>query len=57
MQAHCGIAGEFVEGGQLYVMTAVPEPSSYVLMAGGRWPVAGGLGLLGLLARRRRAER
>ena len=45
MQAHCGIAGEFVEGGQLYVMTAVPEPSSYVLMAGGRWP--GPVGLAG----------
>lgn len=46
MQAHYGISGELVEGGQLYVM-AVPEPETYALMGAG-------LGLLGVVARRRR---
>lgn len=47
MQAHYGIAGELVEGGQLYLITQVPEPGTYGLMAGG-------LGVVGWLARRRR---
>ncbi|RTL23703.1 MAG: DUF839 domain-containing protein [Burkholderiales bacterium] len=53
MQAHNGITGELVEGGQLYLVSydaaaAVPEPSTYALMFGG-------LGLMGWLARRRKA--
>jgi len=46
MQAHYGIAGELVEGGQLYV-TAVPEPSTYAMMLAG-------IGLFAGVARRRR---
>lgn len=51
MQAHYGIAGELVEGGQLYVFSTdiapVPEPSTYALMFGG-------LGLVAWMARRRK---
>jgi Bacterial protein of unknown function (DUF839)/PEP-CTERM motif len=50
MQAHYGIAGELVEGGQMYLITQVPEPQTYALMLGG-------LGLVGFLARRRGAVR
>jgi hypothetical protein len=36
MQAHDTITGEFVEGGQLWVLSSpVPEPASLALMAGG----------------------
>jgi secreted PhoX family phosphatase len=49
MQAHYGIAGELVEGGQMYVLTQVPEPETYALMLGG-------LGMVGFLARRRRLQ-
>jgi hypothetical protein len=49
MQAHYGIAGELVEGGQLYILTQVPEPESYALMLGG-------LGALAFVARRRRPQ-
>lgn len=48
-QAHYGIAGELVEGGQLYMITAVPEPSEYALMLAG-------LGLVGFMARRRKSK-
>lgn len=48
-QAHYSIAGELVEGGQLQVIAApVPEASSYAFMALG-------MGLVGLLARRKKA--
>jgi hypothetical protein len=48
MQAHYGIAGQFVEGGQLYMISApVPEPETYAMLLGG-------LGLLGFAARRNR---
>jgi hypothetical protein len=50
VQAHNLIAGELVEGGQLLLMAeprVVPEPSTYPLLGVG-------LGLLGLVARRRR---
>ena len=50
MQAHYGIAGELVEGGQMYILTQVPEPATYALMLGG-------LGLVAFLARRRRPQR
>ncbi len=50
MQAHYGIAGELVEGGQMYLTTQVPEPQTYALMLGG-------LGWVGFLARRRRFAR
>ena len=46
MQAHYGIAGELVQGGQLYV-AAVPEPESYAMLLAG-------LGLIGFAARRRK---
>jgi hypothetical protein len=49
-QAHYGIPGELVEGGQLYVVSMpVPEPESYAMFLAG-------LGLLGLAARRRNAK-
>lgn len=45
-QAHYGIAGELVQGGQLYLVSApVPEPETYAMLLGG-------LGLLGFAARR-----
>ena len=49
-QAHYGIAGELVEGGQLYAVSMpVPEPETYAMFLAG-------LGLLGLAARRRNAK-
>ncbi len=49
-QAHYGIAGELVEGGQVYVMTApVPEPETFAMMGLG-------LGLVGFMARRRKQK-
>ena len=48
MQAHYANGTELVEGGQLYI-TAVPEPETYALMLSG-------LGLVGFIARRRRAR-
>jgi hypothetical protein len=50
MQAHYGIAGELVEGGQLYMLTQVPEPETYALMLGG-------LGMIAFVAIRRRQPR
>jgi hypothetical protein len=35
MQAHYGISGELVEGGQLYVATVVPEPTTAISLIGG----------------------
>lgn len=49
MQAHYGISGELVEGGQMYILTQVPEPETYALMLGG-------LGMIGFMARRRRQQ-
>ena len=49
MQAHYGISGELVEGGQMYILTQVPEPETYALMLGG-------LGMMGFMARRRRRQ-
>jgi Bacterial protein of unknown function (DUF839)/PEP-CTERM motif len=49
MQAHYGIAGELVEGGQMYLISQVPEPETYALMLGG-------LGLVAFMARRRVAK-
>lgn len=51
MQAHYGIAGELVQGGQLYMVSMpVPEPESYAMFLAG-------LGLMGVVARRRKAAR
>lgn len=48
MQAHYGISGELVQGGQLYVVAApVPEADTYAFMLLG-------MGLVGLLTRRRK---
>lgn len=50
-QAHYGIPGELVEGGQLYVMSApVPEADTYAMMLAG-------LGLVGFAVARRRQAR
>lgn len=52
MQAHYGITGTdgLVQGGQLYMVSMpVPEPESYAMFMAG-------LGLLGLVARRRNAK-
>lgn len=50
-QAHYGISGELVEGGQLYMVSMpVPEPESYAMFLAG-------LGLMGVVARRRKAAR
>lgn len=50
VQAHYGIAGELVEGGQLLLMARpVPEPSTYAMLAVG-------LGAIGFMARRRRSK-
>jgi hypothetical protein len=49
MQAHYGIAGELVEGGQLYLVSQtapVPEADSYAMLLAG-------LGLMGAVNRRR----
>jgi hypothetical protein len=46
-QAHYGLSGELVEGGQLY-LAAVPEPESYAMLLAG-------LGLIGFAARRRKS--
>lgn len=48
MQAHYPIAGELVEGGQLYI-AAVPEPETFALMLSG-------LGLIGAFRRRARSR-
>jgi hypothetical protein len=48
MQAHYGLGGELVEGGQLYVVAVVPEPSTALSLLGG-------LGMLLGLRRRRSA--
>ncbi len=49
-QAHYSIAGEFVQGGQLQLISApVPEPETYAMLLGG-------LGLLGFAARRKNAK-
>ena len=47
MQAHYSLGGELVEGGQLYVVTVVPEPTTAISLLGG-------IGML-LGFRRRRA--
>lgn len=48
-QAHYGIAGELVEGGQMYVVSApVPEAETYAMMLSG-------LGLVGFAAARRKS--
>ena len=50
MQAHYAIAGELVEGGQVYLIsTPVPEPETYAMLIAG-------LGLVGAAARRRKQK-
>jgi Bacterial protein of unknown function (DUF839)/PEP-CTERM motif len=50
MQAHYGIAGELVEGGQVYAISApVPEPETYAMLIAG-------LGLVGAAAKRRKQK-
>ena len=50
MQAHYGIPGELVEGGQLYLVAApVPEPETYAMLIAG-------LGLVGAAAKRRKQK-
>lgn len=49
-QAHYGIGGELVEGGQLYMVSApVPEPETYAMLLAG-------LGMLGFAARRKASK-
>jgi len=45
-QAHYAISGELVEGGQLYLVSSVPEPESYAMLLAG-------LSLMGFAARRK----
>ena len=45
-QAHYGITGELVQGGQLYLVSSVPEPETYAMLLAG-------LGLMGFAARRK----
>ena len=47
MQAHYAIAGELVEGGQVYLVASVPEPDTYAMMIVG-------IGMVGAIARRRK---
>ena len=50
MQAHYGITGELVQGGQLYLVSApVPEPETYAMMLAG-------LGMVGFMAKGRNAK-
>jgi secreted PhoX family phosphatase len=49
MQAHYSLGGELVEGGQVYLLAALPEPETYAMLIAG-------LGLFGAVARRRKQK-